>query len=41
MRIPVCPDCIDNMGDEVELVDASYSPDYLVCPKCDDEFEKP
>lgn len=40
-QIPICPNCKDIRGMEIELVQASYSPDHLECPECEDEFDKP
>lgn len=37
--IAVCPNC-DEKGKDIELVDAYYSPNHLVCPECGDEFDK-
>lgn len=39
-EIPICPNCNEIRGMQIELVKADYSPDYLMCPECEDEFDK-
>lgn len=38
---PICPNCDELRGMEIELVEASYSKTHLECPECEDEFDKP
>jgi len=40
-KIPICPNCFELRGMEIELEQSSYSQDHLNCPECDDEFDKP
>lgn len=37
---PICPNCFELRGMEIELEGADYSKGHLVCPECDDEFDK-
>ncbi len=40
-EVLMCPNCDEIRGMEIELVQADYSNKHLVCPECEDEFEKP
>lgn len=40
-EIPICPNCDEIRGMQIELVQTDYSKDHLMCPECEDEFSKP
>jgi hypothetical protein len=39
-EIAICPNCDELRGMEIALIQASYSEKHLVCPECEDEFDK-